>query len=132
MPLEGLWWWDDKKAFTLADAPPRETWNWNNLLRVPNFTTEDDLAEIKPELIEKKGPAVKQIRLWSFTEGLSAQIMHKGPYSEEQPTVDRLHSFLDEQGYRLRNHHHEIYLSNPNRSKPENMKTIIRHPIEPK
>ena len=120
MPLEGLWWWDDKKAFTLEDAPPRETWNWNNLLRVPDFTTEEELTAIKPELIEKKGSAVERIKLWSFTEGLSAQIMHKGPYSEEQPTVDILNTFLDEQGYRLRDHHHEIYLSNPNRSKPEN------------
>ena len=34
-----------------------------------------------------------------------------------------------EKGYKLRGHHHEIYLSDPRRGKPENIKTIIRHPI---
>lgn len=25
--------------------------------------------------------------------------------------------------------HHEIYLSDPRRSKPENLKTVVRHPV---
>jgi hypothetical protein len=56
--------------------------------------------------------------------------MHIGPYSEEGPTGRRLHAFIEESGYRMRGRHHEIYLSDPRRSKPENLKTILRQPVE--
>jgi hypothetical protein len=79
---------------------------------------------------EKRGPAVDDVVLEVFHEGLSAQIMHVGPYSEEGPTVELLHAFIEESGYRMRGRHHEIYLSNPQRAKPENLKTILRQPIE--
>ncbi len=130
MTLEGLWWWDDRTAFTLADAPPRETWNWISMIRMPDYVSDELFAELKPEIKEKRGDIVNKVKFEEFYEGLSAQIMHIGPFSEEQPTVDKLHSFIEEQGYKLRGHHHEIYMSDPRRSKPENLKTIIRHPIE--
>jgi hypothetical protein len=41
-----------------------------------------------------------------------------------------LHGFVEEHGYRLRGHHHEIYMSDPRRTPPEKWKTILRHPIE--
>ena len=130
MALEGLWWWDDRTAFTLADAPPRETWNWISLIRMPDYVTVELLEELRPVIKEKRGDSVDNVKLEVFHEGLSAQIMHRGPFSEEQPTVDRLNAFIEEQGYKLRGHHHEIYLSDFRRTKPENLKTIIRHPIE--
>ena len=130
MALEGLWWWDDRTAFTLADAPPRETWNWISMIRMPDYVSVGLLEELKPSIKEKRGDSVDKVNLEEFHEGLSAQIMHRGPFSEEQPTVDLLHSFIEEQGYKQRGHHHEIYLSDIRRSKPENLKTIIRHPIE--
>ncbi len=88
------------------------------------------LDEIRSEVREKRGPAVDLAVLEAFHEGLSAQVMHRGPYSEEGPTIRRLHEFIMEEGYRMRGRHHEIYLSDPRRSKPENMKTIIRQPVE--
>jgi len=130
MALEGLWWWDDRTAFTLADAPPRETWNWISMIRMPDYVSVDLLEALKPSIKEKRGDSVDLVKLEEFHEGLSAQIMYRGPFSEEQPTVDLLHSFIEEQGFKLRGHHHEIYLSDFRRSKPENLKTIIRHPIE--
>jgi hypothetical protein len=55
--------------------------------------------------------------------------MHVGPYAAETPTIDRLHSFVAEQGYELRGRHHEIYMGDPQRTAPERLKTIIRHPV---
>jgi len=130
MALEGLWWWDDQEIFDLEGAPPREEWNWKSMIRQPDFVTREMVDEVRPEVREKRGPAVDEVVLESFHEGLSAQIMHRGPYSEEGPTVMRLHEFIEESGYRMRGRHHEIYLSDPQRSKPENIKTIIRQPIE--
>jgi len=56
--------------------------------------------------------------------------MHLGPYSEEGPTIRMLHGWVEEQGLKLRGDHHEIYLSDPRRTKPEKIRTIIRQPVE--
>jgi hypothetical protein len=130
MTLEGLWWWDDETVFSLSDAPPRKEWNWKSMIWQPDFITRDMLDEIRPVVREKRGSAVDSVALETFHEGLSAQILHVGPYSEEGPTGERLHAFIEETGYRMRGRHHEIYLSNPQRAKPENLKTILRQPIE--
>ncbi|MCB2172897.1 GyrI-like domain-containing protein [archaeon] len=100
------------------------------MIRVPDFVEQKEFDAILPELLKKRGEKVREVRLITFYEGLSAQIMHIGPYNEETPSLNRLHAWVDEQRYRLRANHHEIYLSDPRRTKPENLKTIIRHPIE--
>jgi hypothetical protein len=61
---------------------------------------------------------------------LSVQIMHIGPYAEEAPTIEKLHAFARDQGYRLRGKHHEVYLSDPRRTAPDKLKTVIRQPVE--
>ena len=65
----------------------------------------------------------------TYREGLSAQIMHIGPYAAEEPTIARLHSFIRDNGYELNGKHHEIYLSDPRRTAPEKLKTVLRQPI---
>ncbi len=102
------------------------------MIRQPDFITPEMVDEVRPEVRKKRGPAVDDVVLETFHEGLSAQIMHLGPYSEEGPTIRRLHEFIHEEGYNMRGRHHEIYMSDPRRSKPENIKTIIRQPIEKK
>ena len=130
MPLEGLWWWDTP-ATRLSEAPPREEWNWKSMIRQPDFVTDEMVEAAKEEAKAKKGlTEVDNIVLEVFEGGLSAQIMHIGPYSEEGPTVERLHAFIAGNGYRMRGIHHEIYLSDPRRSAPERWRTIIRQPIE--
>jgi hypothetical protein len=131
MTLEGLWWWDDPSITDLADAPPREEWNWKSMIRIPGFVTEDTVEDAKKIVKEKKGiEEADKIRLETFHEGLSAQIMHVGPYSEEGPTGKKLHDFIRENGYKMRGLHHEIYMSDPRRVSPERLKTILRQPIE--
>jgi len=129
MHLEGLW-WVDGGVFDLNDPAPREQWRWKSMIRQPDFVTGEMVEEIRPSVREKRGAMVDQVKLESFHEGLSAQVMHVSPYSEEGPTIQLLHDYITELGYRMRGDHHEIYLSDPRRSKPEKLKTIIRHPIE--
>jgi len=80
--------------------------------------------------IQRSGPNTWRQRLVDQFGEERAQVMHIGPYSEEGPTIQLLHDYIMEQGYRMRGDHHEIYMSDPRRSKPEKLKTIIRHPIE--
>ena len=129
MHLEGLW-WVDGGVFDLNDPAPREQWRWKSMIRQPDFITDEMVEEVRPGVWEKRGPKVDEVKLESFHEGLSAQVMHVGPYSEEGPTIQLLHDYITEQGYRMRGDHHEIYMNDPRRSKPEKLKTIIRHQIE--
>jgi hypothetical protein len=55
--------------------------------------------------------------------------MYVGPYAAEGPVIQRLHAFITEQGYALAGKHHEIYLSDPRRTAPEKLKTVIRQPF---
>ncbi len=130
MTLEGLWWWDDPGIINLEDAPSRDTWNWTSMILVPDFITAAMFEEVKPDLIEKKGRAVEKVKLERIHEGLSAQMLHVGPFSDEPRSQKILHGFVAENGYRLRGRHHEIYMSDPRRTPQEKWKTILRHPIE--
>lgn len=129
MPLETLWWAEEGKPFR-EDAPP-ETWGWKSLLRVPDFVTSEHLEEAREEAVAKRGlQEAHAVRLERLEEGPSAQVLHVGSYAEERPTIDRLHAFIRDEGLRPRGVHHEIYLSDPNRTAPENLKTLIRQPVE--
>jgi hypothetical protein len=81
---------------------------------------------------KKNLAAGPNVRVERFTEGVSAQILHIGPYADEAPTINTLHEFIDCNGYTKRAKHHEIYLSNPSKADPVKMRTIIRQPIAPK
>ncbi|NVM23621.1 MAG: GyrI-like domain-containing protein [Desulfobacterales bacterium] len=129
MHLESLW-WIENGIFDLNNPAPRESWRWKSMIRQPDFITEEMVEEIRPDVREKRGPKVDEVKLETFHERLSAQVLHVGPYSEEGPTIQLLHDYIKEQGYRERGDHHEIYMSDPRRSKPENLKTILRHPVE--
>jgi hypothetical protein len=100
------------------------------MILVPDFITATMLEEAKPELVEKKGRAVEKVRLERIHEGLCAQILHVGPYSDEPRSQKVLHGFIEDRGYRLRERHHEVYMSDPRRTPPEKWRTILRHPIE--
>lgn len=53
-----------------------------------------------------------------------------GPYSAEAPTIARLHrEFLPANGLVDTGHHHEIYITDPARTAPEKLKTVIRQPV---
>jgi hypothetical protein len=127
-PLECLWWADDWAVFSKGE---KDRYKWTVMIMQPVYVTEN-LYEKAVQQVEKKKnpPALSRIRLESYHEGLSAQVMHIGPYSEEGPTIEKLHSSIKEQGYSMREKHHEIYLSDPRRSAPEKLKTIIRQPIK--
>ena len=128
MPLEGLWWTDDMTQFS---AENKDIWKWTSMIMQPKYVTEDLVGQALEQVEKKKNlSALSEIRYGSFHEGLSVQIMHIGPYSDEGPTIEKLHNFIREAGHELRGKHHEIYLSDPRRSAPEKMKTVIRQPME--
>jgi hypothetical protein len=127
MVLEGLWWMDDMREFS---SDRKDDWKWTALMMQPDIITPDLVESARADLIKKKNPvAAPQVRFECFHEGLSAQIMYLGPFAAEGPTIQQLHNFIIESGHQLRGKHHEIYLSDPRRTAPEKLKTVIRQPM---
>ncbi len=94
----------------------------------PEAITREMFEQARSEVEKKKQLDLARMRFEMFAEGRAAQILHTGPYSEERPTIDRLHAFMEQQGWHMRGKHHEIYLNNLGRTAPERLRTIIRQP----
>jgi hypothetical protein len=127
MPLESLRWTEDSGSPAEENGSRR----WRLMIVQPEYVGPDLFDEVMKKVGNKISPRkVIQIRFERFTEGLSAQTLHVGPYSEETDSLVRLHQFIQEKGYRMRGKHHEIYLSDPGKVLPSQLRTILRQPIE--
>jgi hypothetical protein len=127
MPLEGLWWSEDMSAFIDND---RAKWKWTMMIMQPSFVEDAVIQAAIAEVKQKRAiSAVDALRLEDFTEGLCAQTLHIGPFSEEGPTIQRVHDFIGARSA-LRGKHHEVYLSDIRRADPSKWKTLIRQPME--
>jgi hypothetical protein len=127
LPLEGLWYAEEMVQFSLER---RDLWQWTLMIRQPPFVTSNLVRLALEQVAQKKQLAeVDRMKFLKYKEGLAAQIMHVGPYATEGPAVARLHTFISTKGGQLRGQHHEIYLSDPRRTAPEKLKTILRQPI---
>ncbi len=126
--LEGLWWVEtDKPALEV----PREEWKWKLLIRLPHFVTSESVATAKEEVLRKKGlDLVKEIEFEKITEASCVQIMHIGPYATEPETIAKMKKFMKENNLVENGLHHEIYLSDPTKTAPEKMQTILRQPVK--
>jgi hypothetical protein len=127
MPLESLWWTEDEAQFSQEN---KDAWQWTALIVLPDHLSGELVDEALKQAETKKSlPGLARLRFERFHEGLAVQIMYTGPYADEGPTIARLHQFIEENRYRLRGKHHEIYLSDPRRTAPEKLKTVIRQPV---
>lgn len=129
LPLEALWFTGDNEAFDMNVAP--EKWGWRALIAVSDDVTPPVFEEAVAEVRRKKGDSdqLARLRFERWREGRCAQVMHIGSYSEERPTIERLHAFIAAQGYQPRGAHHEIYLGDPRRTGPAKLKTVLRQPV---
>ena len=126
MPLEGLWWADDLASFNRDE---KDSWKWTMMIMQPPEASKELVQASITSVRDKKDlPGLEKVRFAQFKEGRSAQIMHIGPFSEEGPTIRRVHDYIASRSA-LRGKHHEIYLSDIRKAAPERWKTIIRQPM---
>ena len=129
-PLEGLWWQEGTQG---VDDSRKAEFRWISLIRLPEFVTEEAFRWALREASEKKQRDFSQVEFFPWEEGLCVQCMHMGPYDDEPATVAAMEEYAREQGYELDfspgRFHHEIYLSDARRTKPERLKTVIRQPV---
>jgi hypothetical protein len=133
MALEGLWTTPEGGA----DYAASDQWLWTLMIMQPDHIGADMFSEALDQLRkkyvkDKKLPGVLDgLRLERFAEGLCVQVMHIGPYADEPATLMRMGEFAGRSGYVFTGSHHEIYLGDPRTAKPENLKTVLRHPVAP-
>jgi len=142
-PLEGLW-GSPEMIFSLTDitdegawidkfkASDRDSWQWTMMIMQPDWVTAEMFLEAREQVRQGKNPvALDKIRLESYQEDLCVQILHIGPYAEEGPILAELHTrYLPENGFSEAGKHHEIYLSDPRKTAPEKLKTVLRQPVK--
>lgn len=130
-PLEGFWWQDGVKGI---DYCRKQDFQWVSMIRLPDFVGFDDFRWALAEAEKKKNKDFSKVKFLTLEEGLCVQCMHIGSYDEEIKTVEVMDKFISENGYKSdfseNRRHHEIYLSDVRRCKPENLKTVIRHPVK--
>ena len=130
-PLEGFWW---QEGVAGIDYAHKNDFQWISVIRLPDFVTKADFDWAVAEATAKKKRDFSKAEFLTYEEGLCVQCMHLGSYDNEPATVQLMNDFAKAQGYQIAiddvRRHHEIYLSDPRRTAPDKLKTVIRHPIK--
>lgn len=130
-PLEGLW---EQDGGGEIDYSRKSDFKWVSMIRLPDFVTKEEFDWARSKAALTKKTDFSKAEFLSYDEGLCVQCMHIGSYDDEPQTIKLMHGYIAEQGFtedisELRPHH-EIYLSDPRRTKPERLRTVIRIPIK--
>ena len=97
----------------------------------PQLVTKDIYHKgIEKLLLKQNPPLMDKLRFENYIEGLCGQIMHKGPYEKMNGTFKILTDFLEKEGYSFKKDSHDIYFNNALKTKPDNLKTMIRTQIK--
>lgn len=131
-PIECAWWTHPEPP--TGEVPDRfadrAAWHWQQMIEIPRQATDE---EAEAALEQARGSGVQDaqlVRIIRFEEGLSAQILHVGPRSDEPDSVRRLFEAVHAAGLRPRGHLHEILVSDPRHAPPERRHSILRLPVE--
>jgi len=106
------------------------------MIMQPDWITQkmiDKAIEITKEKKPELPDIFSDLRLEKFNEGKSAHILYIGSFKDEGPTIDKVHNFIKSQGGSFdgdKQKHHEIYLSDPRKTAPEKLRTVIRQPFD--
>ncbi len=126
--MEGQWWVEGELPF---DQTPRNEWHWKIAIPMPEFVSSKVVEKAIQHAIEKKGAAqISEVEFAPLNEGKAVQILHLGSYEEEASTLATLFKFVEDQGLEINGYHHEIYLSDPRKTAPEKLRTILRYPVK--
>lgn len=130
-PLEGFWWQDGTKEI---DYSHKESFKFISIIRLPDFVSKADFNWAIEKATKKKKSDFSKVEFFTYNEGLCVQCMHIGSYDEEPATINLMHEYIRNNGYKLditdKRYHHEIYLSDPRKCADDKLKTVIRHPIK--
>jgi len=124
--LEATWWAEGANP----RDKPREEWHWQLLIRMPDYVMGSVVQQaLKAAYVKKQLPLLPQIALTALAEGQCVQVMHTGPFADEPATLKLVEDFMEKEALARNGRHHEIYLSDPRKTAPASMRTILRQPV---
>lgn len=128
-PLEGLWWAPDMTAFTSARDKAR--WSWTMMILVPDWLGPESFDTALEKVRAKSAPpGLSDVRLETLSEGLCMQTLHIGSFDDEAGVLAHMHdALIPGRGLRMTGKHHEVHLSDPRRTAPARLRTILRQPV---
>jgi hypothetical protein len=133
--LQGVYWLGGREPtsmgeFQAASFGRGDSWRWRLLLPVPDPASIEEVeAAIRAVRTKKEPPRIDELWIDAWEEGTVGQIVHVGPYADEPATIERLDRAVAEAGLHSRGVHHEIYLSDPSRSQPDRLRTLLRQDV---
>jgi hypothetical protein len=124
----GTFWGSTGQTLEINDPT---TLRWQAYLMVPGFVSKKLVDEARRQATAKH-PEIPYERasLEIVNEGRSVQMLHVGPYDAEQPTIAQLQRYVADHALAVQGRHHEIYISDPRRTKPMKLKTVIRFAVK--
>ena len=127
-PLEGVWDLFDKNTPTTD----KSNFSYTIMIRQPDFLTDELFARFVTETKKKKPNRFLETAIFSaVTEGLCCQMLHIGSYDDEPASFDKMLLFCMANGWeRISRQHREIYLSDPRRTEPSKLKTVLRFQVK--
>jgi len=132
--LVGVW-WAEGYDLTAGEVPPRDSWRWTVQLDVPHVVTGEEVAAVVDAAVRKKGgklagsPYAPNIRLAHEASRRFGRVLHVGPFSEEHLGFAKIGALLNSEGLQREMWHIEVYLSDPQRTVPDKLRTVLLCPI---
>jgi hypothetical protein len=131
-PLEGIWDIQEEARANFSGTIDKNTLVFNLMIRQPDFVTLELAKQIIEETRKKKKlQLLDDVKFESIEEGLCVQMMHFGPFDDEPQSFQKMEDYTISQGLRrISKLHREIYLSDPRKTAPEKLKTVLRFKVE--
>lgn len=125
-PLEGIWDLDEdgRKLNYLS----KDHFVYKLMIRQPDFVTEELFHNAMNSVKQKKPNLhLSNVKFELIEESLCVQVMHYGSYDNEPETFALMEQFCSQNNLkRVNKTHKEIYISDPRKTAPEKLKTVLR------
>ncbi len=130
-PLEGVWDVSDDVKQT-GKKWSKDDLVYTIMIRQPDFVTSEFFEKVRDEARQKKSNTeLDYVRFTKDKEGKCCQMMHIGSYDSESESFAMMEEYAKAQGYERANKtHREIYISDPRKTQPDKMKTVLRFKVK--
>lgn len=126
-PLEGIW--DLSEEGKKSETLNKDELVYRLMIRQPGFVTEE-IARKAMETVKAKSPGtlMDRVSYEIIEDGLSVQMIHTGPYDDEPASFALMKEFCAANNLvRSDLRHREIYISDPRKTTPDKLKTVLRY-----
>ncbi|BBM89787.1 hypothetical protein COTS27_01495 [Spirochaetota bacterium] len=121
--------WVEGNAF--QEQVDEDEWHWILLIRKYNFITAEMIEEARDYCVRKKNFIIAESIVTEHVKiGKCVSIMHYGKIGSEIYSIKELRKYLSFNNLKESGFYHEVHLSYPRKVIPENMKVILRQPVE--